>query len=120
MWRLHLLKGYTLMVGAGLFVLGLVGFSPLPPDPVDPESLLHIATGSLFLGGALLLRDLDHLRSFMGGMGLLLVAGKAIIVGARWFDLGIFHLPMIGGVCLVVGVCTLLVALFVGSGPRSV
>lgn len=119
MWRSRLLKGYTLLVGAGLFVLGLVGFSPLLPTLEAPENLLHVATGSLFIGGALLLDDLGHLRSFMGGMGLLLVLGKAIIVGARWFDLGLFHLPLVGVICLVAGVCTLLVALFVGSGPSA-
>ena len=119
MWRSRLLKGYALSVGAGLLVLGLVGFSPLRPNPVAPENVLHIGTGLLFLGGVLLLNDLGNLRSFMVSMGLLLVLGKALIVGARWFDLGLIYLPLVGVICLVAGVGTLLVALFMGSGPNA-
>ncbi len=118
MGRYRLLKGYALATGAGLFVLGLLGLAPLPLSPFPmliPEGLLHLGAGSLFVGGALAVHGLDYLRGFVGGMGGLLVGGKVILVGARWSELGL-HLPLVGAICLLAGVGSLLVAAFVSVG----
>jgi hypothetical protein len=48
-------------------------------------------------------------------MGVLLVLGKLVIVGERWLEEG-FQVPLVGVVCAVVGISSLLVAVFVGMG----
>ncbi len=113
-----MLKGYALAVGVGLFVLGLLGLAPAPPDLDLPENMLHLGLGSLFVGGGLLVNSLNQLRGFVGGMGGLLLLGKAVIVGTRWVDLGL-HIPPVAVVCLVVGVASVFVAAFVGIGTPS-
>ncbi len=119
MRRYYLLKGYALTVGAGIFVLGLLGFMPSPPSPLSlslPENLLHLGAGSLFGASALLLDDPYQLRGVVFGLGILLVFSKVLIVIARWPDAG-FHMPVVGVICFVSGVGSLLVAAFVGTRP---
>ncbi len=118
MRRVYLLRAYALGVGLVLFVLGLVGFTSLP-HMTTSESVLHLGVGLLFFCGGLLMRDLGMLRTFLGGMGVLLLLGKVIIVSTRWFDEGFLHLPLVGIVCLVAGVTSLLIALFVGGDASS-
>ncbi len=114
MTRYYLLRGYTTLVGLGLFVLGLLGLTPPPPSLSAAENLLHIGTGSLFLAGALLLNRPTQLRSFVLGMGILLVLAKVVIVAARWPSLGLY-IPLVGVVCLVIGVGSLIIASLVCS-----
>lgn len=109
-----MLRGYSLVVGAGLLVLGLVGLSPFPPSPPLPENILHLGTGGIFIGAGLAMDEPAHLRGFVGGMGVLLVLGKAVIVGAHLIDHD-FQVPLVGVVCAVVGTSSLLVAAFVGA-----
>lgn len=115
MWR-RLLRAYVLTVGVSLVVLGLAGFASVPFNLTAPENVFHLGVGlTLFAGGLLLRDDPHHLRDFLGGMGLLLVLGKGTIVTARWMSEGSFHLPVVGVVCLVAGLFSLLLALFVGK-----
>lgn len=115
MWR-RLLRAYVLTVGVSLVVLGLAGFASVPFNLTVPENVFHLGVGlTLFAGGLLLRDDPHHLRDFLGGMGLLLVLGKGTIVTARWMSEGSFHLPVVGVVCLVAGLFSLLLALFVGK-----
>lgn len=117
--RYYLLRGYTALAGLGLFVLGLLGLTPPPPSLSTAENLLHIGTGSLFLAGVLLLNGPNQLRGFLFGMGILLVLAKVVIVAARWPALGL-HIPLVGVVCLVVGVSSLIIASLVRSEhPRA-
>ena len=112
-----MLKGYAMLVGVGLIVLALLGLASDPPSPLNlsfPENLLHIGAGSLFVSHALVRTSLDHQRGFMIGMGALLVLAKVVIVLVRWPSLG-FSITLFGAVCLVAGVGSLLLALFVGS-----
>ena len=126
MWRFYFLKGYTLLVGAGLFVLGLAGLLDLTsysfmPQPVElPDHVLHTCTGLLFIGGGWVMQDLGTIRFFVGGMGLLLVLSKIVLLGGRTYALGFLSFHFVGIVCVVVGVSSLLVALFIGRAPRSV
>ena len=120
MRRYRLLKNYALAVGLGLFVVGLVGFAPSPPSPLAPdypENLLHIATGLFFMAASRwIVDDLPQLRAFLFGMGTLLVVAKAIIVVVRWPQLG-FEITLVGAICLVAGVGSLLIAALVGRTP---
>lgn len=120
MWRVYLLRGYALAVGMGLFGLGLVGLSPLPPNMITPENIMHLGVGLLYVCGVWLIgAAFDLLRAFVGGMGLLLVLGKGVIIAARWADLSFLHLPAVGVVCLLAGLTALILALFVGIGAPS-
>ncbi len=109
-----MLKGYTLVVGVGILTLGLLGASPLPPHPVHPEYALHIGAGVLYVAGGWFLEDFAHLRSFVGGLGALLIIGKVVIIGSRSIGLHLTFIPGIGYICLVIGVCSVLLALFIG------
>ena len=122
-WRYYFLKSYTLVVGVGLFVLGVVGLLGLttyffiPPPKEFAENFLHIGTGLVFICGWWLSDERNTLRTVLGSMGLLLVIGKIVIVGVRTIDLGFFTIHFVGVVCLVVGVISLLVALCIGRAP---
>ncbi len=113
MRRHRLLKNYALAVGLGLVVVGLVGVVPSPPSPLVPnypENLLHIGTGLLFVAAGRLVADnLQQLRAFLFGMGILLVLAKVVITAARWPNLGL-EITMVGGICLVAGVGSMLIA----------
>ncbi len=122
-WRFSLLKGYALIIGVGLFVLGVVGVLSLTsfffiPKPAEfAENMLHIGTGLIFIGAWWFIDEMGSMRTFVGGMGLILVIGKMTIVGGRTIDLGFLTFHFVGVVCLVVGLCSLLIALFIGRGP---
>ncbi len=112
MWRAYLLWVYALLVGTVLLVLGLIGFSLVPSNALTfPENALHLAVGLIFCSGGLLLgNDPGSLGGFVGGMGFLLLLGKGTIVATRWVDAKDFHLGLFGGICLVAGATSLLVA----------
>ena len=118
--RFYLLKGYALVIGVGLIVLGMLGLLGLTslffiPQPAEfAENILHIGTGLVFIGAWWWIDELGYMRAFLGSMGLLLVLSKIVIVGGRTISLGFLSIDFVGVVCLVVGVCSLLVALFVG------
>lgn len=63
-----MLRAYALLIGAGLIVLGLTGFSVVPSDVLTfPENALHLAVGLIFCSGVLLLgTDAGNLRRFVG------------------------------------------------------
>ena len=123
MWRYYFLKGYTLVVGVGLFGMGMVGLLGLtsyffiPPPEEFAENFLHIGTGLVFICGWWLMDERGTSRTFLGGMGILLVIAKVVIMGGRSMDLGFITVHFVGVVCLVVGVSSLLVALFIGRAP---
>lgn len=119
MRRTYLLRAYALVIGAGLLALGLSGLTLDHPHVTAPENLLHLGVGLLFFIGGTLLEDLRMLRSFLGGMGVALLLGKATIVSTRWFDERVFHLPLVGVICLAAGLTSLLLALFAGSDAPS-
>ncbi len=119
-WRAYLLKAYALAAGVGLFVFGLAGFTASPLNLTAPENLLHVGLGLLFFGGGLLLSgELTLLCVFIGGMGFMLVLGKGTIIVTRWVYEGFFHIHLVGAVCLMLGMTSLLLALFVGRTAFS-
>lgn len=115
-----MLRAYALLIGAGLIVLGLTGFSVVPPDVLTfPENALHLAVGLIFCSGVLLLgTDAGKLRGFVGGMGGLLLLGKGTIIATRWASVGEFHLGLFGIICLVAGATSLIVAALTGGSDE--
>ncbi len=110
-----MLKGYALVVGAVVLALGVLGSLPhVPPDPARPEYLLHVGAGVLFIAGGLFLDELGSLRSYVGALGAMLVLAKVVIIGSRSMGLPSLFIPGVGHVCIVVGLCSLLLALLIG------
>ncbi len=67
-----------------LGVVGLLGLTSYPfmRQPVElADSVLHTSTGLLIIGGWWVMQELDTIRAFVGGMGLLLMLSKIVIVG---------------------------------------
>ncbi len=119
MRRYRLLRNYALAAGLGLFVVGLVGIMPSPPTPLAPDSpvnLLHIGAGLLFGAGVWVSNDLSQLRTFVFGMGTLLVLGKLIIGASHWPHLGP-DTALVEIICFVVGVGSVLIAALIGRPP---
>ena len=113
-----MLKGYALVVGALVLALGVLGVLPhVPPNPVRPEYLLHMGTGVLFVTGGLILDEFGSLRSYVGGLGAMLVVAKVVlIVSTPHMGLSRLLIPSVSHVCLVIGVCSVLLALLIGIG----
>ena len=111
-----MLKGYALVVGAVVLALGVLGVLPhVPPDPAQPEYLLHMGAGVLFIAGGLFLDELGSLRSYVGGLGAMLVVAKVVIIVSSPMGLPSLFIPVVGHVCVVVGVCSVLLALLIGT-----
>lgn len=106
-----MLWAYALLVGAGLSVLGLIGFSGTALNVLTfPENALHLGVGLIFFSGGLLLGDdPSKLRGFVGGRGFLLLLGKGSIVTTRWVAMGELYLGLFGGICVVTGAASSLV-----------
>ncbi len=68
-------------------MLGVVGLLDIisysfMPQPVElADHVLHTCTGLLFIGGWWVMQELGTIIVFVGGMGLLLVLSKIVIVG---------------------------------------
>ena len=119
MRRYHLLRTYALAVGLGLFVVGLVGIMPALPAPLAPDApanLLHIGAGLLFGAGVWVSKDLSQLRTFVFGMGTLLVLGKLIIGLSHWPQVGP-DTALVEIICFVVGVGSVLITALIGRPP---
>jgi len=70
MWPYYLLKGYALVVGVALLILGVLEATSLPPNPEHPEYVLHLGAGALFVIGGWIFDERTHLRSFVGVMDI--------------------------------------------------
>ena len=68
----------------------------------------------LFIAGGLVLDELGSLRSYVGGLGAMLVVAKVVIIVSRFMGLPSLFIPGVGYVCIVVGVCSVLLALLIG------
>lgn len=74
-----LLRIYACAAGLLLLVVGLAGFTVLPKLNAA-ESFFHAAVGALFVYLGLWQRDLDIVRTVVGGMGVLLLLSKGAVV----------------------------------------
>jgi hypothetical protein len=111
------LRGYT-QGAAVVFVVALVGFVyaalgyPGFFGPGLAENLMHLLIGVLFAFFRFSRTDSTTVRYFVGGMGVLLLAGKGVLLGVNlWGN----HSPF-GTVtevlCMVLGAASILAALY--------
>lgn len=112
-----MLRTYARAVGAGLLLFALAGFFYLPQLSFA-ESLFHTAVGVMFVYLGFLQRDLTVVRDVVGGLGLLLLAGKGVLVLAHlwWGEAHLFGPVEL--VCLAVGVASALAARLLPPGGR--
>lgn len=102
---------YSVVAGLILVVLGFLGFlGPLGWDPA--ASAFHLSVGLLYLLAVPLLKEASYVRAVVGGLGVLLVATKAVtIVASALLGDEPLHGP-IEVTCLVLGITSILAARF--------
>ncbi len=116
--RRNLIRTYPLLIGIAFVLLGLAGFTNLVGWDL-PANLFHLFVGVTFVCLGFFLRDAEIVRLAVGGIGALLVAGKAIILGVPLL-LGrtSFH-PPIEVTCLVLGLLSVLAARYLRDGEST-
>ncbi len=116
--RRNLIRTYSLVVGMAFVLLGLAGFTNLVGWDL-PANLFHLAVGITFACLGFFLRDAQTVRLTVGGIGTLLVLGKAIIlVIPLLLGRASFHLP-IEVTCLVIGLLSVLAARYLRNGEPT-
>ncbi len=100
---------YAAIVGILLLLMALLGITGLIPTAF-PADLFHASAGAFFAYLGFLQRDAQVVRQVVGGMGVLLVIGKGIIlfIPLVWGQAP-FHGP-IEITCFVAGVLSILAA----------
>lgn len=112
------LRGYTqgaavVFVVAALigFVFGWAGYSGFLA-PGFAENTMHLLLGLLFAFFGFSWSDTDAVRYFVGGMGVLLVAGKGVLLVVNvWGAQSIFG-TVTEVACMVLGVSSILAAVY--------
>ena len=75
------------------------------------ESFFHVSVGLMFVYVGFLHRDAEVLRSVVGGLGVLMTLGKAVIIGTSLLfgdEHDLFHPLEV--ICVVVGIGSILAA----------
>ena len=110
------MRTYARVAGSVLVLFGLVGLTSLAglfflPTLNLAESFFHVSVGLMFVYVGFLHRDEEVLRSVVGGLGVLLIVSKAVVIGTGLLfgDEHDFFSP-IEVVCLVVGIGSILAA----------
>lgn len=115
------MRTYARVVGSVLVLVGLVGLTSLAgliflPKLNLVESFFHVSVGLMFVYVGFLHRDADVLRSVVGGLGVLLILGKAVVIGTGLlFEDEHDFLSPVEVVCVVVGIGSVLTAAFLKS-----
>ena len=104
-------------MGVLLLFVGLLGITGLI-STAFPADLFHISVG-IFFACLSFIHDAEVVRQVVGGMGVLLVMGKGIIIfiPLMWGDSPL-HGP-IEITCLVAGVLSIVAARFLRSGTTA-
>ncbi len=116
-WR-NLIRTYSLVVGVAFVLLSLAGFTNLVGwDP--PANIFHLAVGITFVCLGFFLRDAETVSLAVGGIGALLVVGKAIIIVVPLLvGRASLHRP-IEVTCLVIGLLSVLAARYLRDGEPT-
>ena len=104
-------SGVFIVVAVVGFVFSFVGYSGFFA-PGFPENGMHLFLGLLFAFFGFSHSDDTAVRYFVGGMGVLLVAGKGILLaGNLWGPQSIFG-TVTEMLCMVLGVASILAAVY--------
>lgn len=111
------MRTYARVAGSVLVLVGLAGLTSLAelffflPALNIAEGFFHVSVGLMFVYVGFLHPDDEVLRPVVGGLGVLLIASKAVVVGIGLL-IGDEHdlLNPIEVVCLVVGIGSVLAA----------
>ena len=116
------MRTYARAVGAILVLVGLTGITSLGelffflPKLNLVESFFHVSVGIMFGYVGFLNPDAEVVRSVVGGLGALLIVGKAVVIGTGLLfgdDHDLFGPLEV--ICVVVGISSVLAAAFVKS-----
>lgn len=113
-----MIRVYAKTVGVVLVLLGLAGLTGVV-DTVRPTDLFHVGVGVIFTYLGFLQRDAVVVRTVVGGMGLLLLLAKGVVllVPLLWGEAP-FHGP-IEITCLVVGFLSVLAARYLRDSAST-
>ena len=116
--RQKVIRLYAWMVGLVLILLGLAGLADIVGLNV-PVNIFHLGVGSLFAYVGFFQQDISIVRTVVGGLGLLLllVKGVVIVVPLLWGEP--LLLAPIEITCLVVGLLSVLAARYLPSGTSE-
>jgi hypothetical protein len=84
------------------------------------EDFMHLSVGLIFGYVGWGAREAATLRALIGGMGALLLVGKGMLIGGNlWIEGNIFN-SVTEVVCLVVGLTSILAAIYLpGGAPEA-
>ena len=119
------LRIYARVAGSILVLLGLAGLTLAPAFVFVPklslvESFFHAFMGAIFLYVGFLNRDAAVVRSVVGGLGVLLLVGKAfmIVTGLAFGGEGNLFGP-VEVTCIVGGLTSVLAARYLKGDDRT-
>jgi len=119
------MRTYARVAGLALVLVGLVGLSSRTglfflPDLNLSESFFHVSVGLMYVYAGFLQRDLSVVRSVVGGLGVLLLVSKGVVITTGLLygeDHDLFN--PIEVTCLVVGISSVLVARYLKDDDRT-
>ncbi len=105
-------------MGSVLILLGLAGLVDIVGLNL-PVNIFHLGVGGLFAYVGFLQKDILVVRRVIGGLGLLLLLVKVVVIGAPllWGEPPL--LAPIEITCLVVGLLSVLAARYLPSGASE-
>ena len=110
------MRTYARVAGSVLVLVGLVGLTSLGglfflPSLNLAESFFHVSVGLMFVYVGFLHWDAEALRSVVGGLGVLLIVSKAVVIGTGLLfgeEHDLFSPTEV--ICVVVGLGSILAA----------
>jgi hypothetical protein len=116
--RQKVIRLYASMVGLVLILLGSAGLADIVGWNL-PVNIFHLGVGGIFAYVALFQKDIMVVRTVIGGLGLLLLLVKGVVILAPllWGES-----PLLAPVeitCLVVGLLSVLSARYLPSGTSE-
>ena len=109
--RAEMIRTYARIVGILLVLVGLLGATGVIATAL-PAEVFHGVMGLFFVYLGFLQRDVEVVRDVVGGIGVLLVLVKGVIIlGPLLWGEAPYHGP-VEITCLVVGISSILAARF--------
>jgi hypothetical protein len=112
------IRAYARIVGVLLLLASLVGGAGVIPTAF-PADFFHAGVGAIFVYLGFLQRDVEVVRQVVGGLGILLLTVKAVVIflPLLWGE-SLLHGP-IELTCLVAGVLSIFAAKYLRSDAAT-